>query len=161
MLLLLGLCCSCAGDLKDPERFGFLVNGGTGSPDDAGVARAGNTTSTGGTGGSSGGASVDRSPPMCVLTIIKDKCALSGCHASGSQQVDLGSPKVEDRLIGKSHNAGACKDKVLVTTDGSPSLLLQKFADTPPCGIKMPLGSALSAADIACFTDWVNAVSKK
>lgn len=97
---------------------------------------------------------------MCVQTVLKDKCALSGCHAMGSMQIDLGSPGVEDRLIGKSHTTGLCANKTLITTDGSPSLLIQKLMDAPPCGSKMPLGGMLPASDLACFTDWVSAVGK-
>ena len=75
-------------------------------------------------------------------------------------QTDFGSSSVEDRLIGKPAGEGVCKDKVLITTDGSPSLLLQKLMDPPPCGTKMPLGVTLPASDVACISDWVNAVSK-
>jgi hypothetical protein len=152
---LLGLCCSCAGDLKDPERFDFLVNGGSGgSAQDAGVS------GRSGGGGSAGASTSSRTPPACVQTLLKNKCALAGCHATNTPQMDFASPGVEDRLIGKSPSSGVCQDKILITTDGSPSLLTQKLMDAPPCGTKMPLGGMLPASDVSCVTDWVNAVGK-
>ena len=154
-MLLLGLCCGCAGDLQDPERFGFLINGGTG-----GSAEDGGSTNRGGSGGSGGSSSGSRTPPACVQTVFKDKCAMAACHAANTMQTDLASPGVEDRLIGKKPTQGVCASKVLITTDGSSSLLLEKLKDSPSCGTKMPLGSSLSASDLTCFMDWVNAVSQ-
>lgn len=95
-----------------------------------------------------------------MLTAFKDRCALSGCHNDGAAQVDLESDGVESRLIGKTASAtGQCEDRIFVTTDGSPSLLVQKLEDSPPCGTKMPIGVSLSAAEIECINDWVESVS--
>ena len=154
-MLLLGFCCSCAGDLKDPERFGFLINGGTG-----GSADDGGASNKGGSGGSGGSSSSSRTPPACVQTIFKNKCAMAGCHAANTMQTDLASSGVEDRLIGKKPTQGVCASKVLITTDGSTSLLLEKLMDSPSCGTKMPLGGSLPASGLSCVMDWVNAVSK-
>jgi len=85
---------------------------------------------------------------------------MAGCHAAKLQQIDLASAGVEDRLIGQKPTMGVCATRVLITTDGSPSLLTEKLMDSPSCGTKMPLLGMLSASDIACFTDWVNAVGK-
>jgi len=93
--------------------------------------------------------------------LLKAKCALAGCHTGpGVEQTEFAAPNVEERLIGKPVATGVCKDKVLITTDGTPSLLVQKLMDSPPCGTKMPLGGTLPASDIACFSDWANAVGK-
>jgi hypothetical protein len=36
------------------------------------------------------------------------------------------------------------------------SLLVQKLADAPPCGAKMPIGSPLTAAQIAQIAKWID-----
>jgi hypothetical protein len=138
--------------LKDPERFGFLINGGSGGSADDGAESS--------RGGSGGSAASSRTPPACVQTIFKNKCAMAGCHAANTMQTDLASPGVEDRLIDKKPTQGVCATKVLITIDGSSSLLTEKLKDSPTCGTKMPLGSSLPADDMTCVMEWVNAVSK-
>jgi hypothetical protein len=138
MIFLLG----CAGDLRNPERFDFLVNRDAGSKP------------------MPGDASPTTDPPVCATDLFKAKCNSSACHGAGSLTVDLVSADVADRVIGQpSSDKGMCKGRTLVTTDGTPSLLTDKLSDPAPCGTKMPLVGSLTAAEKTCLTDWVSAVS--
>jgi hypothetical protein len=132
-------CWGCAGDLENPERFGFLLDGGTKTNAQGGIP----------------------APPPCLTSLFEARCGMAGCHAAKSTtQIDLVSPKVEDRLVGKTPNGLACKDGVFVAADGTDSLLLQKVDGTPPCGSAMPLGGKLSADELKCVSDWVSDVSE-
>jgi hypothetical protein len=146
------LCLSCAGDLRNPDRFEFLLD--SSAPSDAGNAD----------GAQSSGDAATEGPPMtptCATDLFKMKCNQMTCHGPGAPILDLVSPGMETRVIGKSSpNSQACTDRVLVTTDGSPSLLIQKLQDPPPCGSKMPLIGTVTAAERMCLSDWVDAVGK-
>jgi hypothetical protein len=147
----IGVCgWSCAGDLRDPERFSFVINSEAGSG--------------GGSGGAGGirQASGDRTAPTCVTALFKARCAMPSCHASGSMYVDLMSGKVEDRLIDKNSSVnGLCSGRMLVSTQsGMQSLLLQKLGDIVPCGSKMPLGGMATAAEVKSVSDWVGSLSE-
>jgi hypothetical protein len=139
------VCLSgCAGDLRDPERFGFLVHPDAGSdstPKDA--------------------AEVDNTPPPCVLDIFKGKCAQTGCHVTNSTPLDLQSDGVADRLIDQGSNAsGVCKGKTLLSTKkGEDSLFAQKLTDKQPCGSKMPLVGTLTPTEQMCLTMWIDTVT--
>jgi hypothetical protein len=124
-------CCSCAGKLRDPERFEFLLDASV----DAGAKGA----------------------PACATMLFRAKCNQSICHAAGAPQVDLVSDGVEGRLVDQpSSDHGMCKGMTLISTDGSPSLLLLKVGNSPPCGSKMPLtGAALTSDETKCLTNWV------
>jgi hypothetical protein len=141
------LCLGCAGDLRDPKRFDFLIRDAGPKPgNDSGAAQA-----------SDAGAGAI---PACATDLFKAKCGLSGCHGADQAQVDLVSAGVEGRLIDQpSSEMAACKGRTFVTTDGTPSLLLDKVSSQPPCGTKMPLGGSLTAGELSCMTDWVTAVS--
>jgi hypothetical protein len=125
------LCCSsCAGKLRDRERFEFLLD-----------------------------ASLKIVPaPDCATALFKSKCNESICHGPGAPQVDLVSDGVAERLIDQpSSDKGMCKGKTLISTsEASSSLLLQKIGDSPPCGSKMPLnGGSLTSAESMCLQGWV------
>lgn len=149
LLVIVG-CWGCAGDLENPERFSFLLDGGTKV-----TAAQGATGTTGGTGGTSG---IPKAPE-CLTSLFAASCSSAGCHAADAEPLDLVSSGVEDRLVNKPSSSTACKNYVYVTTDGSPSLLLQKLQAKPPCGLRMPLGPPLSADQLACVSGWVEAVS--
>jgi hypothetical protein len=147
---------ACAGKLDKPERFASIVKKLTA---DAGKAGAGGKSS--GSGGGAAGMSSDAgkaAPPACVLQVFKMTCGLAACHAKGTPQVDLASAGVADRLIDQKSASVACKDRVLVSSSGMSSLLVDKLTDPPPCGAKMPLTGTLSATDMKCLTSWVQSV---
>jgi hypothetical protein len=153
-------CWGCAGDLENPDRFDFLLDGGA----TAQGGRGGTGSSgTGGAGGSGAGGSGSSIPPIspCLKTLFEARCGTVACHAASSTFLDLMSPNVEQRLVGKTSTTDECKDDgVYVSSDGGDSLLLKKLEEQPPCGSKMPLvGGDLTDADITCVEDWVKSVS--
>jgi hypothetical protein len=140
-------CLGCAGDLKDPERFEFVLNRDAGDEPDTGTAHKGD-------------ACVPPTVTDCLSALFKAKCNTSACHGPGAPQVDLVSSGVEARVIGQpSSDTGLCMGRTLVASDGSASLLADKVSDTPPCGSKMPLGGSLTDTEHSCLTAWVSSVN--
>lgn len=129
LLVIVG-CLGCAGDLENPERFDFLLDGGD-------IPKA----------------------PECLTTLFKMRCNSAACHGEGAPQIDLVSTGIDERLVGKVSPTELCKDRHYVSTDGEPSLLLQKLQVPPPCGVRMPIGDPLGESDMKCVSDWVKAVS--
>lgn len=127
----------CAGTLEEPDRFG-----------DAGAASQGSTQA-------------DSAPaPSCPnveTDVIQKKCALSGCHAAAgaSAGLDLASPDVLGRLANKPASGGA--GSLVVPGDPAKSVLYTKLTATPPFGSRMPLGTPLDDATLACVHDWIAA----
>jgi hypothetical protein len=142
LLFIVG-CSGCAGDLDNPERFNFLLDSSTKA--DADVV-------------------ADTTPPACMTSLFTASCGLgASCHAPDAtqSQVDLVSPGVAERLLDVESKTAVCEGRVLVTTDGTASLLLQKLmGGMPPCGVAMPLGPPLTAEQLTCVSGWVNKVSK-
>jgi hypothetical protein len=148
LCLCMTVCCwGCAGELKDPERFDFLIK-----HKDAGTKQADASTSG------------PPPAPACMTKLFSDKCGQSICHGGAMPQagLDLISNGVAMRLVGKSSAvSGACKGKTLVAADGSGGLLLDKLSATPSCGGSMPVGAtpgSIQGADLTCIKDWVDAV---
>jgi hypothetical protein len=140
LLVIVG-CWGCAGDLEDPERFDFLLDGATMMNAQGEIPK----------------------PPECMTTLLAANCSTStACHGAGALQIDLVSAGVETRLVDKSSTSELCKsaaNNVYVPTNGSPSLLLQKLEARPPCGLRMPIGMPLEDADVMCISAWVEAVA--
>lgn len=139
----LSLCCwSCAGDLKDPDRFDFLIHR------DAGVIDAG----------------PDASIPDCIETLFSHTCGVPGCHAAGGPRIDLVSDGLVDRLVDQlapDTMGSMCQGKTLVSSDGAASLLVNKLKSPAPCGSQMPIGPPLASDQVKCVTDWVTSLQKK
>jgi hypothetical protein len=130
-------CWGCAGDLENPERFGFLLDND---------------------GGGKAAAEIPP-PPECLTTLFEMRCNSSACHGAGAPQVDLVSPGIQDRLVGKASTSTQCRPRVYVPTDGAQSLLLEKLEAVPECGIRMPIGDPLQESDLSCVSGWVKAVA--
>ncbi|HEY5960428.1 MAG TPA: hypothetical protein VIV60_27935 [Polyangiaceae bacterium] len=107
-------------------------------------------------------------------------CSGITCHGSVGQpakyNTDFFNPPsgktIEQVLIGKAANytlvadPSACPSdhpELLVNpTTPSESLILKKIKGTQSCGVRMPNAkSTLSQDQIACFVDWVNAMTGK
>jgi hypothetical protein len=137
-------CWACAGDLEDPERFDFLLDGATKMDAAQGQPSAGEIPKA----------------PECLTTLLATRCGESYCHGAGVQsQVDLISPGLEDRLVGQESSTSQCMGRVFVPTDGSASLLLGKLQLPTPCGVRMPIGEPLVEAEVMCISAWVKAVA--
>jgi hypothetical protein len=149
----------CAGKLRDPDRFGFLNDdddGGTSMGESGAPATAGKPAMSMDAGTMTPAAT----PPPCVAMVFKNKCGDVGCHGAGTTpQVDLVTTGVEKRLVNKkSSSALLCKDRTLVTTDGSDSLLIEKITG-PDCGSMMPVGKTLTSDERTCLTGWVSSLA--
>lgn len=157
-LLLSSILCGCAGKLDQPKRFAAIVQkysgAGTGGvatrPGPGSVDDDGGMTSTPDAGSAP--------PPACALSIFKNTCGLTGCHAKGSATIDLASAGVASRIVNQKSISMMCKGRVYVSSTGQSSLLLDKLGASPPCGQRMPIGGMLSAADTKCLTDWVKSL---
>ena len=145
-------CLSCAGELKDPGRFGFLYD-----DNDSGTKLKPEVDS-----GTEPMPMPMTTVPSCVTSIFKKPCGSSGCHDSSSAVLDLISPNVASRLVNKpSSNTQLCKGRTLISTSGD-SLLIDKISDDPPCGSPMPLsGTPLTDDQRTCLTDWVSSLANQ
>jgi hypothetical protein len=148
----------CAGELRDPGRFSYLYDNDGGRNDSGSSPGA---KDAGGTPAMDASMTTPPAvPPMCVTTLFKMKCGSIGCHAMGGTQVDLVSPNVSTRLVGKPSSAALpCKGKTLVDSAGGDSLLLDKITDPPPCGSLMPVTGSLTTDERTCLTGWVTSLA--
>jgi hypothetical protein len=149
------LAVGCAGELRDPGRFAFLLDedgGPVSPPADSGTSKP-------------DAAVAKPIPPLpaCATMLFKQRCASAACHGAGATQIDLLSSGVEMRLVDKPSSSAAtaqCKGRTLVSSDGSAeSLLIEKLSETPPCGSPMPLGSTLTDTELTCISDWIDTLA--
>jgi hypothetical protein len=141
-------CWSCAGDLKDPDRFDFVVHL------DASVSADAGSMSD----------QPDAALPDCIQTLFSKTCGVVGCHSAGTPQIDLVSDGLIDRVVDQlapdKPPTSKCEGKTLVSSDGSASLLVDKLKSSPPCGSPMPFGVPATSDQVKCVTDWVTSLQK-
>src|SRR5258706_7932803 len=110
-LALGALVAGCAGTLEDPERFA--------SPTGGGVAPDG----------------LPRDPTRCpdvTVTVFAARCVNAGCHNADdrTQGLDLQSPDVGTRLLGKRSSGGA---RLLIRPHGAAqSVPYRTLTENPP-----------------------------
>ena len=100
--------------------------------------------------------------------VFNASCTTAGCHDSSNQPsggLDLLSPGAQQRLVNVSTPAGqvcaTSRTPVLVVPgDPAHSLLLLKVEPSPPCGNRMPFGTATALTDrqIECIRSWIAAL---
>ena len=92
-------------------------------------------------------------------------CMFGACHGgepdpnvNGGLQIRANDKAgAYKNLVDVKSSSTACKDKTYVVPgDSKASLIIQKFSDTPPCGAKMPIGSPLTAAQVAQVAKWID-----
>lgn len=100
-------------------------------------------------------------------TLRRNGCTNDGCHGNASVAgLDLLSDGVATRLVGVASVTDACRGEPLIDpADREASLLLRlvdpvRYATTNSCSVLMPFGSSdgVSAEDVACFEDWIDAL---
>jgi hypothetical protein len=107
---------------------------------------------------------------------VKYACTTSGaCHdaagtAANFDMVTGGLMGLEGRLVGHGPVGGGVLPSTCAgmgfnyldpNSHPATGLFLQKFADTPPCGQRMPmLGGKVNAADLACIQSWANGLTQ-
>jgi hypothetical protein len=141
-ILLVAANVGCPGTLEDPERF---LEAGAGQPAPQGEMP-----------GEEGGASVDAGNcPDVPQAVFIPNCTGASCHNAKdkAQGLDLQSPGVGARLVG----AAATEGPGLIIDPSSPSnsVLYKKLTANPPFGARMPLGSMLDDATVACVLAWI------
>lgn len=161
-----------------PAVAGMTSTGGTGEMPTAGTsaggATAGAMTGAGApaTGGSAAGAVAmgpANPPPACVSMAISAKCS-TACHtmatAAASGNLDL-TGDFASRLIDKPATYGGIANmaectpgaKLIDTATAANSVFLKKINGTQgTCGLAMPVGVPLTAAEKTCLQNWVNGV---
>ncbi len=141
---------ACPANLENPDQV---------------IAAAGAPAAGGGMGTAGSGDGVDLT---CITPLITKSCANSPiCHLAGAMQgggLDLSSPNFASRLVdvAATHKdvidpTTCMASKLIDTADATKSWLLAKINGTQgACGSAMPIGPALSNADKACMTKFVN-----
>jgi hypothetical protein len=89
--------------------------------------------------------------------VIRPSCATTGCHigASSFNGLDLSSRDAAyEALITRDATAGCGMRSYVSAGDPSASVLIDKLAEVPSCGGRMP-PSGLSAETVAVITQWV------
>jgi hypothetical protein len=155
-------------DAGDGGSDGATPDGGDGgSPDggepdggtqdggaDGGKPDAGGTDGGPGDGGADGGPHDAGCNPVQVLFI--PTCATGLCHGADTLQadLDLASPGMPGRLIGKQGYGGP--GLIIDPVRPEQSLMLTKLQANPPFNFQMPLGlDPLTPAETACIRSWV------
>lgn len=101
--------------------------------------------------------------------LLKQRCAVSGCHTAASPQgkLDLTADSgLTTRLVGVDSTSGTCMGKLIDKTSPDQSLLYTKTGPSSPCGSPMPLpsttdkkGTPLNDAERKCLLDWITTVA--
>lgn len=141
---------ACAGDLDSPERFDEPI---TEKPT---ASTSSNDASTSSSSTTDSGSSSCGDVPS---TIFIPKCADNGCHNASVRmaELDLASPDLRSRLVGKSAVGGA--GLLVSPTEPEKSVLYTKLDPVPPFGGVMP-STPLDKTTIACVLEWVVSISK-
>jgi hypothetical protein len=142
------------------------------SPDagSGGAGGAANASAAAGSGGAGTAAPAGAATFSAIYTEILTKgatgnCMFAACHGgppdpaiNGGLQIKAGDKAGAYKNLVDAKSPGAvCSGKTYVIPgDSAGSLLVQKLADAPPCGAKMPIGSPLTAAQVAQIANWVD-----
>lgn len=93
-----------------------------------------------------------------IPALFEARCGGDICHSAGQSTaagLDLTSPGVEDRIVGKPGQS--CAGTLAEPADPEGSLLYLKVDETPACGARMPLsGEPLNADELDCLRDWIS-----
>ena len=161
---------------------GQSASGASGMSGTSGTSGAGGTSAVAGSGGSAtsgaaagSGASSAAAPAgeatfSAIFSEILTKgatgnCMFAACHGgepdpavNGGLQIKAGDKAGAYKNLVNAKSPGmVCSGKTYVVPgDSEGSLLYQKLLDAPPCGAKMPIGSPLTAAQIAQIAKWID-----
>jgi hypothetical protein len=111
--------------------------------------------------GNGGGAMGGNSGAACQDTIFMNKCVFCHGAASNSAGLDLETADPGARMLGAPTGAGtSCPGGTLLKAGTNPAegIFVEKIT-TPTCGSKMPIGPALSTAEVTCLTTWATTVT--
>ena len=130
---------ACAGTLDNRDQF-YTVDHTDGGGQDA---------------ASDGGPSCPDVPKAVFTT----SCATAGCHAAANPQsgLDLASPNVATRLVGVPAASGGF---LVDPAHPEQSVIYRKLKAGAP-GARMPIGTPLDDATIACVLSWAQGLGAK
>ncbi|MET0386893.1 MAG: hypothetical protein ABW321_13085 [Polyangiales bacterium] len=91
-------------------------------------------------------------------------CMFGACHGSANVMTNGGlaipagdKATAYKNLVNAKSTGPVCMGKTYVVPgDSANSLIVQKLGDAPPCGGKMPIGTPLTAAQIAQVAKWID-----
>lgn len=175
----------CAGTIDDPASFesaqspvaqvqtgnvdaGVAQNPGTSQPQttvmDAGNsavdAGSGKTNSTDAGSSSTADSGSGKGTVSCDFkALMQSKCGSSGCHGAPatSTGLDLTSADLATRLQGRKAS-DSCSDYLLIDPDNPEKSALYLMVTPNSCGVRMPIGGSMSAADQACVLSWLQSL---
>lgn len=148
------LVCGCVapGSLDHRDKFeSALKKQAASTKGDAGMTSSSSTDA-----GSDAGMAASQCPDVCML--LQQHCGTTGCHAGSAPeaQLDLKSSGIATRLLDMKAHTSACSGRLLIDTkDPDKSILYGKLTEPPTCGVRMPVGTALSDDDIECVRAFV------
>lgn len=149
------------------------TSGTSGAGGTSAVAGSGGSATSGaaaGSGASSAAAPAGEATFSAIFSEILTKgatgnCMFAACHGgepdpavNGGLQIKAGDKAGAYKNLVNAKSPGmVCSGKTYVVPgDSEGSLLYQKLLDAPPCGAKMPIGSPLTAAQIAQIAKWID-----
>lgn len=156
-----------------------MAGGGTGGAGLAGAGMGGAGMAGAGMGGaagapmagSAGGMAATGEPTFSaifseILTVGSvGNCMFGACHGGPPEPELNGNLRIayDDKegayqnLVGFVSTSTLCAGMTLVVPgDSQASLLIQKFGENPPCGMRMPIGAPLSEAHVAQIAAWID-----
>jgi hypothetical protein len=133
----------------------------------AGAAAAGTSGGAAGSGMMAGGGAT-WSSVYDALFAMSAAAGCGTCHgAAASPALNGGLGGLSDKaaahtaLVGKMSSSAMCSGKPYVTAgDPEGSLLYEKIAGAPMCGMRMPPGSTVMSADVEKLKAWIMAGAK-
>jgi hypothetical protein len=89
--------------------------------------------------------------------LMQMRCAGAACHGSPSPStgLDLVSDDLAVRLSGRRGTDG-CEDYLMIDTAQPNQSALYLKVTGNACGVRMPIGGSLSAAEQACILQWID-----
>jgi len=169
ILLLAAASVGCSGKLDSSAAFASYAQNGAGTsgpaPRDTSSTRLDVGVPSGGStawsvesrqAGSGGSTKPDAAAACDFRGLIQMKCGNANCHGAPATNsgLDLTTAALPMRVAGRK-GAGACTDHLLVDTeDPDQSKLYLKVTGTT-CGMKMPIGGALTPSEQECVLSWI------
>lgn len=157
---------SCAGALKNPERFSDAATNAPPVINNPPVVDAATTTPPQDSGMNNNGtlpnAACAQTAQQVETSILIPKCGISGCHNAGGPNVDFQTPGIAARMLPagtsiKGKTSCAAND-LFDKANPANSFFIPKSNDaTVTCGT--PMSPFSSATDKPCLAEWAKYVA--
>lgn len=172
-------CAACAGTIDDPASFEEYASQSRGTAREAGApstdaeidaatpepveeedAATGAEPEPDASPPADTGTSTNPAPMVSCdfKALMMSKCGNPACH--GGPNASTGLDLTSDDLRGRTANvngSGACNDNPLIDAADPEQSALYLIVTGNACGLRMPLGGTLSAAEQTCVLEWIKA----